>query len=491
LQNDYSNFTSFCDLNAPALTYVILQKSTETMAAVDVNALKGEIRSAIITRKANACPIAMRLAWHASGTYSAEGKSGGSNGATMRFEPEISDGANAGLSIVRDMLLPVQKKHPEIPIADLWTFAGKCAVEFSGGPTIAHQFGRSDAANGSACPINGLLPDASQGAKHLRDVFYRQGFNDREIVALSGGHTLGRCHKVRSGFDGPWTSNPLKFDNSYFTTLMGNKWVKRKWDGPEQFEDEATGLLMMLPTDLALKTDPVFRKVVEEYAADEKKFFEDFKHAFEKLISNGCPEKANPHKCPVKKADKNASADFRENAMHGSVGHMRKALANGADVHSLEASSGRTALHKAAFWGHIDATNFLLKDCKVDPNPQDYNGDTPLHDAARFGHLDVVEALVAGGATPSVENVHGKNVAQVAADYDKDDVVALLNRLGGKSAGGSAVSLDFILKQAKKAGKSVDVNSVAFTLGFVAGSKVSVASDDAPALPAAAASAKE
>lgn len=38
------------------------------------------------------------------------------------------------------------------------------------------------------------LPDASQGAEHLREVFYRMGFNDREIVALSGGHTLGRCH---------------------------------------------------------------------------------------------------------------------------------------------------------------------------------------------------------------------------------------------------------------------------------------------------------
>ena len=33
-------------------------------------------------------------------------------------------------------------------------------------------------------------------------------------------------------------------------TLLGNKWVKRKWEGPEQFEDEATGLLMMLPTDV-------------------------------------------------------------------------------------------------------------------------------------------------------------------------------------------------------------------------------------------------
>ena len=32
----------------------------------------------------------------------------------MRFEPEISDDANAGLHIVRDMLHKVQKAHPEI-----------------------------------------------------------------------------------------------------------------------------------------------------------------------------------------------------------------------------------------------------------------------------------------------------------------------------------------------------------------------------------------
>lgn len=28
------------------------------------------------------------------------------------------------------------------------------------------------------------------GAKHLRDVFYRMGLSDKDIVALSGGHTL-------------------------------------------------------------------------------------------------------------------------------------------------------------------------------------------------------------------------------------------------------------------------------------------------------------
>ena len=33
-------------------------------------------------------------------------------------------------------------------------------------------------------------------------------------------------------------------------TLLENKWVKRDWDGNEQFEDVATGKLMMLPTDM-------------------------------------------------------------------------------------------------------------------------------------------------------------------------------------------------------------------------------------------------
>jgi cytochrome c peroxidase len=33
-------------------------------------------------------PTLIRLAWHASGTYSKDDKTGGSNGATMRFNPE-------------------------------------------------------------------------------------------------------------------------------------------------------------------------------------------------------------------------------------------------------------------------------------------------------------------------------------------------------------------------------------------------------------------
>lgn len=55
-------------------------------------------------------PVLLRLAWHASGTYDTETKTGGSNGATMRFSPEADHGANAGLKVARDFLEPVKRK---------------------------------------------------------------------------------------------------------------------------------------------------------------------------------------------------------------------------------------------------------------------------------------------------------------------------------------------------------------------------------------------
>lgn len=53
-------------------------------------------------------PVLVRLAWHCSGTYDKETKTGGSNGATMRFAPEGDHGANAGLVAARDFLQPVK-----------------------------------------------------------------------------------------------------------------------------------------------------------------------------------------------------------------------------------------------------------------------------------------------------------------------------------------------------------------------------------------------
>jgi catalase (peroxidase I) len=46
------------------------------------------------------------------------------------------------------------------------------------------------------------------------------GFDDREIVALSGAHALGRCHEDASGYWGPWTRAESTFSNEYFRLLV-------------------------------------------------------------------------------------------------------------------------------------------------------------------------------------------------------------------------------------------------------------------------------
>jgi len=388
----------------------------------NVDALKSEIRAAIINNKVNACPMIVRLAWHSAGTFDQSDNSGGSTGAGMRFAPESTDDANAGLGIVRDMLLPIKQRHPELSYSDLWTLAGVCAVEFLGGPKNIHAgFGRLDSSSGSKCPANGRLPDAAQGAQHLRDVFYRMGLDDKEIVALSGAHTLGSCHLSRSGFDGPWTKNPLKFDNSYFKHLLHSDWQPREWAGPLQYTDE-TKELMMLPTDMALKTDPAFRPWVQKYASDQRAFFDDFETAFSKLLLNGVTEES-----AAQRTDRDRkSAQFREACMHGYEEKLRK-LAPQADVHAADRSSGRTAVHKAAFWGHDHILRFLLNELKISPNLQDSEGDTALHDAAQFGHQKCVAALLAApGMNMSILNHAGKTAADVAGAYNQECIAGQL-----------------------------------------------------------------
>mmetsp|Transcript_9718 Transcript_9718/g.31263 ORF Transcript_9718/g.31263 Transcript_9718/m.31263 type:complete len:268 (+) Transcript_9718:54-857(+) len=251
-----------------------------------VNAVKSDIRKALVNQKGNSCPLAVRLAWHASGTYSKHDDTGGSYGATMRFPPEKEDGANAGLDIERDILQEVKRQHPDLSYADIWTLAGAHAIEIAGGPPIEHKLGRTDAQDGSACPAVGRLPDASQGAEHLREVFYRMGFNDQEIVALSGAHALGRCHPDASGYSGPWTPTPTRLTNGYFALLLAVPWTIKEWDGPMQFEDPS-GKLMMLPSDIALLQDKTFRQYVVTYSKDNQLFFTDFAAAFQKLEELG------------------------------------------------------------------------------------------------------------------------------------------------------------------------------------------------------------
>jgi ankyrin repeat protein len=108
----------------------------------------------------------------------------------------------------------------------------------------------------------------------------------------------------------------------------------------------------------------------------------------------------------------------------------------GVNVQAKEPHSDRTAMHKAAIFGHSHVIEYLIKctstsndvnkvtTCLI--NAQDVEGDTPLHDAAKYGHVQVVQALLKAGADLSIANHNGKLAADLAAANGKDAVAAML-----------------------------------------------------------------
>ncbi|CEM29166.1 unnamed protein product [Vitrella brassicaformis CCMP3155] len=256
--------------------------------------------------------ILIRAAWHDAGTYDAkkEGewpKKGGANGS-IRFPEETSHAANAGLDNAIKLLQPIKDRFQSVSWADILQMASAVAIEMAGGPKIAMQYGRVDVDSPEDCPKEGNLPDgaapfgdgAETPAQHLRNVFYRMGLDDQEIVALSGAHTVGRAWKNRSGFgrgeegtnyttgehtdlrqDGKgyygkeggmsWTPRWLLFDNSYFTAVNAD-------DDPE---------LLKLQTDTCLFADEAFRPYALKYADSQEAFFADYSAAHKKLSELG------------------------------------------------------------------------------------------------------------------------------------------------------------------------------------------------------------
>ena len=180
------------------------------------------------------------------------------------------------------------------------------------------------------------VPDPLLAANDIRMSFGRMAMNDEEIVALiAGGHTLGKAHGAKkpdkcvgaepaaasieqqglgwknscgsgvgadtssSGLEGAWTVTPTQWSSNYLDNLMNFTWVQTKSPaGAIQWipSDESAANLVpdahiankrnapiMFTTDLALKEDPSFRKIVERFQADPKEFDKAFAKAWFKL----------------------------------------------------------------------------------------------------------------------------------------------------------------------------------------------------------------
>ncbi len=179
-------------------------------------------------------------------------------------------------------------------------------------------------------------PDPLASARDIRETFRRMAMNDEETVALiAGGHTFGKCHgngdpsllgpepeacpvehqglgwanangtgkgkdTITSGLEGAWTPTPTTWDNSYFETLFGHEWEltespagAKQWkpkDGasadavPDAHDPSLRHAPMMLTSDLALRTDPVYEKISRHYLEHPDELAVAFAKAWYKLL---------------------------------------------------------------------------------------------------------------------------------------------------------------------------------------------------------------
>jgi cytochrome c peroxidase len=253
------------------------------------------------------------LVFSVGGSFDAECGVGGSED---RVSVELA-ARDLGIASARDALRRVEVLFPMFSAGDLLTFAGAIAVEHLGGPTVKWRAGRREFSASTAAVAREASPPAAAAAANatlsttwpaqgdsrvaetvsrVRAVFQRQGFNDRELVALMGGYAVCRGYPGRSGGnDGginagedEWMRSPASFSNEYFRDLQSSTWcVQRTEDaGPDVFDD-TTAARVMFPADMALLWDRDLRRYVEEFASDEDAFFDAFATAFQKLEENG------------------------------------------------------------------------------------------------------------------------------------------------------------------------------------------------------------
>ncbi|KAL5710866.1 RING-type E3 ubiquitin transferase [Ranunculus cassubicifolius] len=95
--------------------------------------------------------------------------------------------------------------------------------------------------------------------------------------------------------------------------------------------------------------------------------------------------------------------------MHGKISCVKKLLEAGANILMFDSVNGRTCLHYAAYYGHLDCLQALLAAAQSSPiaeswgftrfvNIRDGNGATPLHLAARQRRPDCVHILLGSGS---------------------------------------------------------------------------------------------
>ncbi|GMY28354.1 peroxidase 9-like [Fagus crenata] len=207
-----------------------------------------------------------------------------------------------GFEVIDEIKAKLEEACPQtVSCADIVALAARGSTLLSGGPNWELPLGRRDSKTASLTTSNNNIPPPNSTLQNLLTFFKRQGLDEVDLVALSGGHTIGvaRCvtfkqrlynqngnnqpdetlersyyHNLKSVCPSSGGDNnispldfatPAKFDNTYFKLIL---WGKGLLTSDEVLYTGSGGTSMQL---------------VERYAEDEGLFFNQFAESMVKM----------------------------------------------------------------------------------------------------------------------------------------------------------------------------------------------------------------
>ncbi|XP_006341976.1 peroxidase 9 [Solanum tuberosum] len=224
--------------------------------------------------------------------------------SAFKSEKEAGPNKNSlrGYEVIDEIKAKLEQVCPHtVSCADILALAARDSVVLSGGPYWEVPLGRRDSKTANFNKANINIPAPNSTIQNLINLFNKQGLNEQDLVALSGGHTIGmaRCVSFKqrlynqkgdnlpdvtlektyynglksicptSGGDNNISpldvASPIRFDNTYFKLLL---WGKGLLNSDE-----------VLLTGNVKKT----KELVKSYAENEAIFFRHFAKSMVKM----------------------------------------------------------------------------------------------------------------------------------------------------------------------------------------------------------------
>lgn len=259
-----------------------------------LSAIRTAIRSAIASDRRMAASL-IRLHFHDCFVQGCDASILLDETSSIQSEKTALGNLNSarGYNVIDKAKTEVEKICPGVvSCADIIAVAARDASAYVGGPSYAVKLGRRDSTTASRTLANAELPAFFESLESLISRFQKKGLTARDMVALSGSHTLGQaqCFTFReriynhSNIDAGFASTrrrrcprvgsdatlapldlvtPNSFDNNYFKNLMQNK-----------------GLLQ---SDQVLFNGGSTDSIVSEYSRNPARFKSDFGSAMIKM----------------------------------------------------------------------------------------------------------------------------------------------------------------------------------------------------------------